>query len=109
MNALPTIAIPPPFNAYHEDEADRPLYVYFIQADADGPIKIGTAYNLRYRLSSLLSGTWHDLRLVGWVVGSRKTEKNLHKQFAADRIKREWFKSSDAIVSFIRENQGQRK
>jgi hypothetical protein len=99
--ALETVEIPPPIDGYYENEADRPFYVYFIQAD-DGPIKIGRAYNIKYRMSSLLSGSWHELRLVGWVKGPRKLEAELHQRFAADRIRREWFQPSDELLAFIK-------
>lgn len=71
-------------------------YVYFVQSDS-GAIKIGTTKNVSVRVKSLSGGVPGGVRLLKVVSGGRKLERQLHVEFAGDRIGFEWFKSSDAL------------
>jgi hypothetical protein len=42
--------------------------------------------------------------LLGSVSERVHKESDLHARFAADRLHGEWFRPSDAILAFIREN-----
>jgi hypothetical protein len=80
----------------------RGPWVYFIQAGEGGPIKIGfTALNPRQRLSTLQIGNAESLNLLGAAAGTYQDEQQIHEQFAAARIRGEWFAPTDALRGFI--------
>ena len=65
--------------------------VYFIQAGADGPIKIGVARKPMDRVSQLQTAHYQELSLRRVIAGSHSAEEWLHQRFAARHIAREWF------------------
>ena len=95
---LMAVDIPPADFSYKSTKA----YVYFIQTSISGCVKIGCAWNVAYRLSSLRVGNHEALELVGWIVGNRHLERAIQKQFEADRIRAEWFRPSDELINFIK-------
>ena len=87
----------------HAGESD---VVYFLQAEVDLRIKIGTTKNLALRLKVLRAISPVRLRLVGMVRGGRQLERMLHLAFAPLRCGRtEWFEPGESLVSYIRELQ----
>lgn len=76
-------------------------FVYFIQGEGGGPIKIGWAVYPRGRLSSLQASSPVRLRLLAYVPGGVAKERRLHQQFAADRLHGEWFIESDKLHAEI--------
>lgn len=82
-------------------------YVYFIQQDEDGPIKIGTSKGVKLRLSQLQNANpSHRLRLLAAVPGGPNEETTLHKRFAHARIigvVGEWFRPTPDLCVFITE------
>lgn len=81
-------------------------FVYFVQCGEDGPIKIGTAKDLRMRLSSLQIGCPYELRLLGAREGDMLTESELHRRFARYRIRGEWFEPSEGLLREIEPCRG---
>ena len=75
-------------------------FVYFIQS-ADGPIKIGSASDVNARLGSLQTGSPEKLTLLGAIEGGEARERELHQQFAATRLRGEWFAPSAALLRLI--------
>lgn len=71
--------------------------VYFIQQGDSGPIKIGVATDVWKRLGSLQVSTVEPLHLRAMLPGGRETEKRLHQQFAAFRVRGEWFLPVDDV------------
>lgn len=69
----------------------RKPWVYFIQREDDGPIKIGTAADLFERLSGLSAGDWRPIRLLGAIPGGRAKEQALHARFRPFGVGGEWF------------------
>ena len=67
------------------------MAVYFIQANQNGPVKIGTAEDVIGRLRELQTAHYMTLRLLREIDGDRRIESALHKQFASLRIRGEWF------------------
>jgi hypothetical protein len=65
-------------------------------------IKIGFTSNLHRRMESLLPE-----RIYRLLAGDRVQERALHQVFAADRIRGEWFRRSDDLMSFIDETADQ--
>jgi len=77
--------------------------VYFLQAEGDGRIKIGTTKDLRRRLRVLRAGSPVRLRLIAMVRGGRDLERMLHLAFASLRRGRtEWFEPGERLVSYVR-------
>lgn len=81
----------------------RPM-VYFARHGTDGPIKIGHTTNVPSRLESLQTGCHEELQLLGTVPGGQKRERQIHQQFAAARIRGEWFRATSALLTFIKNN-----
>lgn len=78
-------------------------YVYFLQ-DPQGSIKIGISHNVGKRISQLEQSLPYDLKLIGIMEGNLSLESTLHTKFESHRIKGEWFKPSDDILQFIKDN-----
>lgn len=80
-------------------------WVYFIQASADGPIKIGYSASPRDRLAGLQTAHPHNLYLRAKIPGGLEVERAMHRLFAKDRIHtaREWFHPSAELTAFIAE------
>jgi hypothetical protein len=71
--------------------------VYFIQNER-GHVKIGfTRGSAHGRLRTLQTASAEQLDLISVVVGGEPTERELHKRFAARRIKGEWFDFSNGL------------
>jgi Meiotically up-regulated gene 113 len=76
--------------------------VYFLQAGHDGPIKIGWSADVRSRMSMLQTGQPHELRLLLLLEGGdQKTEKVMHRRFAASHLRGEWFRPSTDLLAFV--------
>lgn len=78
------------------------MSVYFIQAGALGPIKIGFAENVERRLGKMRVDN-HELLTILAVIkdGCRKVEESLHERFNGSRLSGEWFKPCSRLVGFI--------
>ncbi len=77
-------------------------FVYFIQADENGPIKIGfTSDDPLRRLNQLQTGNASALRLVGAIRAARALERELHIALAEWRMQGEWFQPHPTVVETI--------
>jgi hypothetical protein len=78
--------------------------VYFIQSESGGPIKIGWtgALSPQRRLNDMQTGRADNLVALGILPGTRETESFLHRRFAADHVRGEWFNPSEDLLWFIR-------
>ena len=74
--------------------------IYFIRA-ATGHIKIGTATDLKERLSNLQAGNPMPLTVLAVVPGKRAEERALHAEFAEYRAAGEWFKPVPELLARI--------
>jgi signal transduction histidine kinase len=79
-------------------------FVYFIQAESTGKIKIGHTDDLPKRMYTLLCASPDKLKLLGKLSTKVATEKSLHTRFNAFRSIGEWFEPSEEILSYIRAN-----
>jgi Meiotically up-regulated gene 113 len=71
--------------------------IYFIQATAGGPVKIGRTSNVERRLKQHQVSNVGNLRIAGFLTDVPVTyEQELHKQFEPHRIRGEWF--SDKVL-----------
>lgn len=97
-----------------EPVKDCATFVYFAQGCNSGIIKIGFTtkqpferlYSLKSRPGITGDNDWdrdEEIKILAAVPGDRKTEKALHRKFAAIRIrsKREWFRPTSDIISLI--------
>jgi hypothetical protein len=81
-------------------EPEHPdTYIYFIQAEQGGPIKIGRAQDVPLRLSQLQIGNWLTLRTTRVVVAVKAEEYRLHELFAQFRMSGEWFQPHPLVAS----------
>lgn len=66
--------------------------VYFIRIGEDGPIKVGfTKCAPLKRMFELQCGCPWELRLIGFIPGSKLNEQWLQDKFAPFKMLREWF------------------
>lgn len=77
-------------------------YVYFIQHETGGAIKIGTSEDPERRLKDF-NGMTHDprYRILATAPGGRMLEEALHQKFAGARSHGEWFKPHKRILDYI--------
>lgn len=79
------------------------MYVYFIQESDRGCIKIGVTTKMEYRLAGLRVGNPFSLSIVGVGIGTRVTERALHRRFANYRLEGEWFEPCEELENLIKE------
>jgi hypothetical protein len=77
-------------------------FVYFVQADGRGPVKIGYASTLKDRLNGLSTAHHGTLKVLAAMRGTVLEEREMHKRFAHLRIKGEWFKMARELRNFIK-------
>lgn len=79
--------------------------IYFISNGKN--IKIGyTSGNPMRRLKTLQTGSSEKLTLVGYIEGTKKTERQLHTLFSNIRIDHslEWFEGTQELLDYINEH-----
>ena len=74
--------------------------IYFV-GPADGPIKIGYASRLEFRLKDLRTMNALPLVLHATVQGPAALEREYHRRFAASRLHGEWFSPHPDILAEI--------
>ena len=80
-------------------------FVYFIQEEESGNIKIGfSEKHPKGRLKDFQTGNSNKLNLIGYIEGTYQDESNLHHEFSKERIRKdnEWFKSSSRLKDRIK-------
>ena len=83
-------------------QAYIPAMIYFIQAGPDGPIKIGyTNREVKWRMVTLQGTHYEELRLRAAVRGDTSMEQEFHRMFKALRIRGEWFRYEEPLVSCV--------
>ena len=82
-------------------EIAKPRYVYFIQGESGGLIKIGIAADPLVRLYNMQSGCPVRLVILGCILGGRAEERKLHARFTDERRHFEWFEPTERLLSFI--------
>lgn len=89
-----------PFKPYTPSE--KRGYIYFVQGEDGGPIKIGWAVDPMRRLQSIQTNSPVPLRNVALIKGTTRTrERKIHEQFAECRIRGEWFEPTFELIAFI--------
>jgi len=77
-------------------------FIYFIQSERGGPIKIGYATNVQQRLEQLQSAHPYRLLCLASTQGSIGLEHRLHENFDNYRLLGEWFEPCDELLDLIR-------
>lgn len=81
---------------------ERDRFVYFIQSGGvKGPIKIGSARDVRARISMLEVGNPRPLTLLATARGGVVLEYGLHRKFRRTRIRGEWFRATAELKQLI--------
>lgn len=78
-------------------------YIYFIQGQCGGAIKIGYSLSPSARLRTLQTGYPDTLRILLLIPGNESTEQMLHRQFEEMRLKGEWFRPDKRLTDKIKE------
>ena len=77
----------------------RKGFIYLIENTDTGNVKIGFSANPEKRLKELQSISGCSLRIIGTKKGTQAREKELHRKFSQYRIRGEWFKPEQVILS----------
>lgn len=77
-----------------------PEFIYFIQREDTGAVKIGLSKDPTRRLATLQTGNEFELKLRHLIPGGLPEERQLHQRFAPARIRGEWF-GGPAYLSMI--------
>lgn len=76
--------------------------LYFIQSLLGGPVKIGVARNVAFRLARLSASSPIPLKVLFVVRGGEILEKKLHRNFGRHRLHGEWFEFGESIGRWVR-------
>lgn len=78
--------------------------IYFIQQGPGGPIKIGSASNIRKRMKSLQTGSPVALVFLGHIDGTASTEHEIHRLLRRYSLMGEWFRPDQEVLQYLRDN-----
>lgn len=73
--------------------------VYFVEHDDE--VKIGFTTDLQRRLANFRTASSGSYDVLLAIEATEVLEPYFHEKFATDRVKREWFRKSDALMAFI--------
>ena len=76
-------------------------HVYFIGIEPEGPIKIGHTTDIDIRLAKLQHASPYLLTVLAVAPGGSVAETALHRTFASNRIRGEWFERTPELLSLI--------
>ena len=79
-------------------------FVYFVQAESTGKIKIGQSDDVPKRMYALQCASPGKLTLLGKLSTKVVREEELHRRFHVHRAFGEWFDPAEEIMCYIREN-----
>lgn len=80
-------------------------YIYFIQMDLIGPIKIGIAQDPYRRMAELQVASPYELKMLYFFPSTMKTEREIHNLLSNDNIRGEWFHPTRKVLSEIEEQK----
>jgi hypothetical protein len=73
-------------------------YIYIIHCKDLNTIKIGYSDNPFARLAQLQVGNSSELSILSIFKGGREEEEFLHKKFASNKVRGEWFTLDESLV-----------
>lgn len=77
------------------------MQTYFIQCGATGHVKIGRSDEPWKRFSKIQSDTPGELTMLAVVAKGADYEAAMHRMFAADNVRGEWFAMSPSLRAYI--------
>jgi hypothetical protein len=78
-------------------------FIYFIQGEYGGAIKIGYSKDPARRLTDLQTGYPDTLKILLLIPGDNKMEYALHKELEGSRLKGEWFRPDKCVLDRIKD------
>ena len=93
----PKITPPPP----PVENKNKKGFVYYIQEEMDGNIKIGWSEDPLKRLSEHQTSNSRELRMLVYVKGDKDYEKEIHRKFQSSKTTGEWFKPDKRLLVHI--------
>lgn len=79
----------------------RETYLYFVQTELTGAVKIGVADDPRSRLRELQCGNHETLRIAAAWKTHAGLERFVHKHLRAMRIRGEWFRPNYMLADVL--------
>lgn len=76
---------------------------YVLQAGDTDRVKIGWANDVEARRIELQTAHWEDLRVIRVIDSDPWVERAMHRRFADQRIKREWFAFHPEMLVYVPE------
>ena len=71
--------------------------MYFATVTGEPFVKIGYSTNVKGRIEAGQAWNWKEVQLIGYMPGTRQTERELHLRWRRFRVRREWFFLSDEV------------
>ena len=91
----------PPEEPKPEETKSKEGFVYYIQEELDGNIKIGWSDDPIKRLSQHQTSNSRELRMLVYVKGSQEYEREIHRKFQISKTTGEWFKPDKRLLVHI--------
>jgi len=91
----------PPEESKTEGNKLKEGFVYYIQEELDGNIKIGWSDDPIKRLSQHQTSNSRELRMLVYVKGSQEDEREIHRKFQNTKTQGEWFKPDKRLLVHI--------
>lgn len=83
---------------YQPSDRDPSAFVYFIQGEDEGPIKIGAAIDPVKRMRGMQTGYPYKLRILATHPGGYTFERYLHWYLWRYKIRGEWYKPGPLVM-----------
>ena len=97
----PTKLPSPPEEPKPKEPKTEEGFVYYIQEEMDGNIKIGWSDDPIKRLTQHQTSNSRELRMLVYVKGSQEYEKEIHRKFQNSKTTGEWFKPDKRLLVHI--------
>ncbi|MCH2405815.1 MAG: GIY-YIG nuclease family protein, partial [Nitrosopumilus sp.] len=91
----------PPEELKPEGNKSKEGFVYYIQEEMDGNIKIGWSDDPIKRLTQHQTSNSRELRMLVYVKGSQEYEREIHRKFQTSKTTGEWFKPDKRLLVHI--------
>ncbi len=78
-------------------------FVYFIQCENTGPIKIGFTKDIKKRFYGMQTGNPFKLNMLFNYRANRQTEEMFHEWFRGVNVRGEWFWPTPKLLEMIEE------
>lgn len=89
--------------ALHTRASSAGNFIYFVQHENGGPIKIGRSQSPSKRIEQLQCSSSGRLKVLCCIPAPVSFELKIHQRFATLRVHREWFQPSPGLRKFIRQ------